>query len=240
MQAALISDDDFGLLCQCCDLDKVRPFWSEFYASLGFIPYVPGIPSGSVELTSHEKNEILLRWAGNWSIVPIPTNSIKDARNAPFFVAYESAHINNDTITLSGGTHGETMKSTTKADDDWFGFDTWTTKTKNVPVRNEPKESKILLYRGPNGTLYIDNIGSYILAEEPQARIEIQWAMGWKTILFRDAVLDVGGRTVRNQKMDRGDEDVPSKMVSLKELRDSGVITESEFSQKKRELLERM
>lgn len=117
---------------------------------------------------------------------------------------------------------------------------------------NDGQEKKLILFRAPNGTLYLDNIGSYLLAEEPGERIEIQTAMGWKMVLFREPGSQPVQSSARaaaqsSSNMDRGgvghgigNDDIPSKIAGLKKLKDSGAITESEYEKKKRDLLERM
>jgi len=87
-----------------------------------------GLPSDAVALPPAERDEILGELAGQWDIIPssVPTRS-----NMPT-VAFSTAYVNGDVITLSGGPYGKVQTQ------------------------------RIYLSRTPGGTIYLDKLGSYI------------------------------------------------------------------------------
>lgn len=57
----------------------------------------------------------------------------------------------------------------------------------HATVPNEGQTNMIILFPAPYGTLYIDNVGSYVV-EDNHGKLEIKTAAGWwPMILHRDA-----------------------------------------------------
>lgn len=235
MQPIILSNADKPACWDCC--------WKDLVDCCGLMPYVTGVPSGSVSLSTEEKNAILRRWAGYWKVAPVPPMSLK-GHNAKFYIQYTDAYLNGDTMTLWGGTH-EGVRSTTGTLKSTGRPLEPQSKAKvslatEASIANEGQVNKLVLFRAPDGTLYLDNIGTFLVREEA-GELEMQTAMGWKICFFRDpAAQAVAQASVAASKMmDRG-EDVPGKIAKLKELHDSGAITMDEFNEGKAKLLSRM
>eukprot|EP01083_Nonionella_stella_P121801 366096_1 len=80
--------------------------------------------------------------------------------NKKFYIEYTTAHIDDENIFLSGGTHVETQTSTTKGSVSTGLFTSaqvsGTTKTR-VDAINEGQCSKLIFLRSPDGRIFIDN-----------------------------------------------------------------------------------
>lgn len=154
------------------------------------LPHCTGVPAGCKPISAEEKKEILSRWEGKWEIQPLPPMAVK-GYNKKFYIQYTTAHLDEENVYLSGGTHIETQVSKTKGSVSTGVFTSaqvhGTTKTQ-VEVGNEGQSNKIIFLRAPDGRLFIDNIGSYLVSEEP-TKLKFQTAAGWPMTLRRDVIL---------------------------------------------------
>ena len=117
------------------------------------MPYCAGVPEGSKPISEDEKQELCARWEGQWDIQPLPPMAVKGP-NKKFYIQYTTAHVDDENIFLSGGTHRETQVSKSKGSVSTGLFTSaqvqGTTKTK-VDAINEGQCSKLILLRSPDG-----------------------------------------------------------------------------------------
>ena len=121
-------------------------------------------------------------------------------------------------MSISGGMHNATQ---------YVGD-----RPVTMAVANQPQQQRIKMWRGADGTLYIDNIGSKLVSESP-SEIKILNAMGMTTLLRREGGVVAAGVVVA--EMDRGD--VGSELQKLADLKKSGALTDEEFAAAKAKLL---
>lgn len=127
------------------------------------VPKIRGILKGSQPLPADEQKALLEQMAGNWKIQPL------DGGKGTF--QYEDAMVRDNYYVLTGGQrnrgHGKDRHA----------------------VANAPMKEQFHFYRGPNGELYIDNIGSMITKLDfANGEIEMNngigfvllWQRGWK------------------------------------------------------------
>ena len=157
-----------------------------------------GIPTGSVALSADEKIELCAKLKGHWKIQAPHKDFIgrlkgdwdpkspNKGKAMTLVRTYTDVEVKGDVITISGGM---------------------VTAMDETDGANLTQSQKIIPFRGSDGTIYIDNIGSLISREE-EGEIEINnsfgvislWQRGWK----RD-----GGAPPQSAKMQRGSEPVP-------------------------------
>ena len=174
---------------------------------------VTGIPKGTPRVPEAEEKEILARWAGTHNIVPLSTGGAGGN-----VVAYTVAHIEGNVMTISGGMHNSTQRVGDRP--------------VVMAVANEPQQQRLKFWRGADGTLYIDNIGSKLVSESP-SEIKILNALGMDMLLRREGGVVAVGVVVA--AMDRGD--VGSELQKLADLKKSGALTDEEFAAAKAKLL---
>lgn len=135
---------------------------------------VVGIPKGAVELVGPELEHVHKILSGNWKVQPLQS-SVGSAQHQ-----YTEAFFNtrNSTIILSGGTHTEVHK---------VMGDNGRPVDMHVAVPNPTVEQRAIFFRGPDGTIYLDNIGSHIVDDEPGQitilsgmNVMIMWQREWK------------------------------------------------------------
>ena len=194
------------------DGEPAPPGWGPTYCCMKLFT-VTGIPEGTPRLPEAEEKEILARWAGTYNIVPLSTGGAKGN-----VVAYTDAHIEGNIMSISGGMHNATQ---------YVGD-----RPVTMAVANQPQQQRIKMWRGADGTLYIDNIGSKLVSESP-SEIKILNAMGMTTLLRREGGVVAAGVVVA--EMDRGD--VGSELQKLADLKKSGALTDEEFAAAKAKLL---
>jgi hypothetical protein len=160
----------------------------------------------------------------------------------PMDFVYADMEVRGDSMFISGGTHNEKKQKHTTA------------------VANRPVELKIIPFRGTDGRLYIDNMGSFVEREE-DGEMEFNTGFGTKGLLQRGwkrsgqpnpnaavlacTVVEVGTMGVANpvaspvtQVVDRQEEDDAFvKITKLNALLNAGLITQAEFEAKKMDLL---
>jgi hypothetical protein len=201
--------------------------------------------------------------AGHWKIQQLGCDSAAPKKNIAAMSAnsmvYTDMQIRGDSMFISGGMHNQTQSVGGGGTDDYSSQVT-------TAVVNKPQEQKIIPFRGPNGELYIDNIGSFIVGEE-DGEMELNNGLGAKMLLQRGwkrsglpnpnaaatcigvvapmvvvapvigVVAPVGATMQRNKVIPTEGESPAEKIASLKKLLDIGAINQEEFDQKKGALL---
>ena len=138
-------------------------------------PALAGIPEGTPRVPQNEEREILARWQGHFKIgkhPPLPEDRYYLVRTLgqlccgrrPF--NFTDAYVQDDLLAYSGGWYWVPGSD---------GFDGWN-------VLNKPQHQKLSLWRGDDGVLYCDNVGSTV--EESES--ETTW-----TTLIRGAEGDI-------------------------------------------------
>lgn len=147
----------------------------------GQLPFLRGIPTGSTPLPQAEKDALCARMAGHWKIQQLGCDSAAPKKNIAAMSAnsmvYTDMQIRGDSMFISGGMHNQTQSVGGGGTDDYSSQVT-------TAVVNKPQEQKIIPFRGPNGELYIDNIGSFIVGEE-DGEMELNNGLGAKMLLQR-------------------------------------------------------
>jgi hypothetical protein len=150
---------------------------------------VTGLPPGSTPLSKSETEEILQRWEGPWKLVPLPPMMVKGPASKSY-VEYTDAFVSQGNMMLSGGSHMETHqnKGTARSTSNvaWGTVSTTATMSQSIVVPNETIGAKLIFFRAPDGTLYGQNVGGYVISETPQ-KIELSSALGYPMTLYRDA-----------------------------------------------------
>lgn len=177
MQPVVVSDRDKPLCWDC--------LWKPLVICCGFIPYVTGVPEDCKPLPQDEVEAIQNRWDGEWKIQPLPPMAVT-GRNAKFYIQHTTAHIDGDSIIVSGGFHYENQTSRTSGSvgGPFNSTPMSATTSTMVQAQNEGTFSKLIFSRSPEGTLYIDNVGSYVISEET-GKIKIMTAFGYPMTIYR-------------------------------------------------------
>ena len=139
----------------------------------GFIPIGPafsGIPEGTPRLEESEEQAILKRWYGHWKIV-----QLSDAPKNTILMATD-AFVDGNILAMRGGNVPE--------QDGDYGV--WV----NTSVKNAPRKQRFSLWRGADGVLYLDNIGSRLVSETP-SELTIKNAINLDLTLTRTVVAPV-------------------------------------------------
>eukprot|EP00584_Thalassiosira_punctigera_P003050 CAMPEP_0172537350 /NCGR_PEP_ID=MMETSP1067-20121228/8967_1 /TAXON_ID=265564 ORGANISM="Thalassiosira punctigera, Strain Tpunct2005C2" /NCGR_SAMPLE_ID=MMETSP1067 /ASSEMBLY_ACC=CAM_ASM_000444 /LENGTH=253 /DNA_ID=CAMNT_0013322637 /DNA_START=456 /DNA_END=1217 /DNA_ORIENTATION=- len=218
----------------CCIRGYMRKFLS-----------VRGLPQGVKPLPSYERDELLRRLAGNWKIQLLPGNT-----STMRMISYEDIFISGDEMVMSGGTHNASSG---------------TGEHRHRAARaNEPQESRIVPFRGRDGTLYLDQLGSKVVRESPDGgEIELDNAMGFKMLWQREwkrqghvppvpapsapllgnsdeFVTTAYPVSTATSIPSGGDRDIAKEIMQLKQLHDQGVLSDQEFSEGKARLLSQL
>jgi len=121
-----------------------------------------GLPKDAVPIHSPEKEEILGELAGHWQIVPVsapsrPTIQFVTTRGGnPRNIAFSTAYVTGSMLTLSGGPRGRTQSQS------------------------------LFLSRTPNGTLWLDKLGSYVeVWDKANGELHINNALGMRLMWRR-------------------------------------------------------
>jgi hypothetical protein len=220
--------------CVRCIIAAQMPFWR-------------GIPVGSIPLPEAEKNALCAKMAGHWQVQQLGFDASSPAINRNMFVHnYTDIEIRGDTMFTSGGMHNVQ------------------TEYSEISVSNATAEIPITPFRGTDGRLYLDSIGSFIKRED-DGEMEIHHAGGHKMLLQRgwkrsgtanpnsaapiaQGVAVAAAHAPGAIQMDRlgaepllpAEETPTEKILGLKKLLDAGALTQEEFDKKKTELLGQM
>ena len=151
--------------------EPVPPGWQ--MTCCGCIPCGPkflGIPDGAERLSPSEEQDILARWQGHFKLQQIAGPSAQ--------IAFTDVYIDGNIMAFSGGMHNSTQY-----------VDGSTIKT---AVANSPQQQRILLWRGSDGTLYLDNTGSMLESETP-LEIKIKNSLGYRLAFIRQTPMTSAG-----------------------------------------------
>ena len=159
------------------------PGWGPTYCCIKLFK-VSGIPEGTPRVPKDEEKAILARWQGRYKIVSLSSPPGITGN----VVSFTDAHIQGDILEISGGTR---MIHTPHG-------------IINMP--NQPQKQRLSLWRGADGVLYIDNIGSKLVRESP-TQLEMKNALGFGLRWDRVAPAPM--------QMERGEESsAPTKWAS--------------------------
>ncbi|KAJ1629407.1 hypothetical protein T492DRAFT_840831 [Pavlovales sp. CCMP2436] len=131
-------------------------------------------------------------------------------------IVYTDATFFEDKVTLSGGVHNQI-----------------------VAVANTPAVSKLYLFRAPDGTLFMDNLGTMVVSESPSELVYATAVRGARSLLTR--VVAVQPIEMQREKSGffgfAATGSLVDELAKLAKLKDSGATTEEEFSTTKAKLL---
>jgi hypothetical protein len=146
----------------------------------GQLPFMRGIPAGSNPLPQAEKDALCVRLAGHWQIQVLGCDPSAPAKNKAMIASnpmvYTDMEIRGDSMFISGGMHNTTNHISN-------GQDNYSSAVTTAVV-NKPQEQKIIPFRGTDGRLYIDNIGSF-LEKDSDGEVEFNNGLGAKMLLQR-------------------------------------------------------
>lgn len=106
-------------------------------------PQVRGLPLESTPLSAFDKNILTKQLQGHWNIKPM---SHRCTGIMTEIIAYTTVVVSGDKIIISGGSRSHTSSDGT-----------------TYQVANQPQEYRIIPFRGPDGTLYLDNAGTILV-----------------------------------------------------------------------------
>jgi hypothetical protein len=182
----------FNIMSQSGDFNNGEPLWQgpkgewvelpDFRKMLVFpfcclaacitFPKVRGIPDGSQPLPESEKDALCTKLKGNWKLQPL------QAANGGNSIQYTDVFVRDDVMILSGGMHNRTQ---------YVGGHDTHHGTIQTAVSNPTIEQKIIPFRAPDGTLFVDNIGSILVRQSDDGgEVEFDNALGLKTLWQRE------------------------------------------------------
>ena len=170
-----------------------------------------GIPEGTTRVPEAEEKEILQRWYGHWGLHNL------GSAGAGGFYRFTDGYIDGNILALSGGMN---------TPDGW---------------RQLSQKQRLSLWRGTDGTLYIDNTGSRVVSETP-TELKIKNSIGFDMAYVREGggappagVVVQGMAAPIAPVMERGDP--AERLIEAKKLLDQGLISQSDFDAKKKEIM---
>ena len=144
-------------------------------------PAYLGIPREACVVEEKEAAAIVARWKGTpyshfYRLAAVEPGPEQDTTGpgCPNFASFETVYISEDGMLFSGGTHNERKQVGTSKSKRSF----------TVVVPNTPYKHKLVLRRGADGELYLDNFGSRILEESP-GELRIELYQGGKIVLTK-------------------------------------------------------
>ena len=211
-----------------------------------------GIPEGTTRVPEAEEKEILQRWYGHWKLYQSlgSANPFSGAR-----LAFTDGDIDGNILALSGNILGAQAHlqgyriDALRLDEvcEERGHD----KATMAAYYRQTQKQRLSLWRGTDGTLYIDNTGTRLVSETP-TELMIKNSIGFdmKFLRFdmeRHAFVREGagaspaGVVVQGMAapiapvMERGDP--AERLIEAKKLLDQGLISQSDFDAKKKEIM---
>ena len=132
-----------------------------------------GIPREACVVEEKEAAAIVARWKGTpyshfYRLAAVEPHGLEGPWGGVPFASFETVHISEDGMLFSGGTHEESRGQN---------------KGTRV-VQNAPYKHKLVLRRGADGELYLDNFGSRVLEDSP-AELRIELYLGSKFVLTK-------------------------------------------------------
>jgi hypothetical protein len=191
---------------------------------------VRGLPRDAVPLGESEKQRLLAKLQGYWKVQPISVGGYYNS------FTYTDVHVEGDKMIFSGGMHNQTFTSHSPHSSGHHHH------TTTHAVANRPQEQRILPFRGSDGTLYVDNVGSILVREEADnSEIEINNCMDMKLKLVRGWKMEGrsnpnGGNAVSTSN----GTSVADEISKLQKLYEDGVLSDEEFRAAKINLIQKM
>ena len=208
-----------------------------------------GIPEGTTRVPEAEEKEILQRWYGHWKLYTPST-----CRSAgPFSrarLAFTDGDIDGNILALSGNILGERAQLQGYSID-VLKLECGHDKATAAAYYRQTQKQRLSLWRGTDGTLYIDNTGTRLVSETP-TELMIKNSIGFDMAFHRfdmerhvfvreGAGASPAGVVVQGMAapiapvMERGDP--AERLIEAKKLLDQGLISQSDFEAKKKEIL---
>ena len=209
-----------------------------------------GIPEGTTRVPEAEEKEILQRWYGHWKLYTPST-----CRSAgPFSrarLAFTDGDIDGNILALSGNILGERAQLQGYSID-VLKLECGHDKATAAAYYRQTQKQRLSLWRGTDGTLYIDNTGTRIVSETPTelkiknsssgGSISSTWPIGFDMAFVREgAGASPAGVVVQGMAapiapvMER--DDPAERLAAAKKMLDQGLISQSDFDAKKKEIL---
>jgi hypothetical protein len=168
-----------------------------------------GIPEGTTRVPEAEEKEILQRWYGHWGLHNLGSAGAGGGSR------FTDGYIDGNILALSGGMN---------TPDGW---------------RQLSQKQRLSLWRGTDGTLYIDNTGSRVVSETP-TELKIRNSIGFDMAYVRQGappagVVVQGMAAPIAPVMER--DDPAERLAAAKKMLDQGLISQSDFEAKKKEIL---
>ena len=187
-----------------------------------------GIPEGTTRVPEAEEKEILKRWYGHWKLVDLGSAGPGVGNR----LAFTDGYIDGNILALSGGMHNTTQHIGSYNDDTY-------NRSITTAVANAPQKQRLSLWRGTDGTLYIDNTGSRVVSETP-TELKIKNSIGFDMAYVRQGappagVVVQGMAAPIAPVMER--DDPAERLAAAKKMLDQGLISQSDFEAKKKEIL---
>ena len=132
-------------------------------------PAYHGIPREACVVEEKEAAAIVARWKGSYKLVPVAVSKQWPEQVDNYgavFAKYENVYISDDGMVFSGGILYPP------------------TKKRRVATMNPLYTHKLVLRRGADGELYLDNFGSRVLEESP-GELRIELYQGGKIVLTK-------------------------------------------------------
>ena len=187
-----------------------------------------GIPEGTTRVPEDEEKEILKRWYGHWKLVDLGSAGPGVGNR----LAFTDGYIDGNILALSGGMHNTTQHVGSIGDSHYR-------QSITTAVANAPQKQRLSLWRGTDGTLYIDNTGSRVVSETP-TELKIKNSIGFDMAYVRQGappagVVVQGMAAPIAPVMER--DDPAERLAAAKKMLDQGLISQSDFEAKKKEIL---
>ncbi len=187
-----------------------------------------GIPEGTTRVPEAEEKEILQRWYGHWKLHDLGSAGPGVGNR----LAFTDGYIDGNILALSGGMHNTTQHIGSYNDDTY-------NRSITTAVANAPQKQRLSLWRGTDGTLYIDNTGSRVVSETP-TELKIKNSIGFDMAYVRQGappagVVVQGMAAPIAPVMER--DDPAERLAAAKKMLDQGLISQSDFEAKKKEIL---
>ena len=189
-----------------------------------------GIPEGTTRVPEAEEKEILQRWYGHWKLHDLGSAGPGVGNR----LAFTDGYIDGNILALSGGMHNTTQHVGSIGDSHYR-------QSITTAVANAPQKQRLSLWRGTDGTLYIDNTGSRVVSETP-TELKIKNSIGFDMAYVREgAGASPAGVVVQGMAapiapvMER--DDPAERLAAAKKMLDQGLISQSDFEAKKKEIL---
>ena len=187
-----------------------------------------GIPEGTTRVPEAEEKEILKRWYGHWKLIDLGSAGPGVGNR----LAFTDGYIDGNILALSGGMHNTTQHVGSIGDSHYR-------QSITIAVANAPQKQRLSLWRGTDGTLYIDNTGSRVVSETP-TELKIKNSIGFDMAYVRQGappagVVVQGMAAPIAPVMER--DDPAERLAAAKKMLDQGLISQSDFEAKKKEIL---